>query len=51
MIYESKAILRAKWLKEEDDLLMEGWEFVDMKDGVVYLRRPYIDMIIDNKEE
>ncbi len=48
MIYDSKAILRTKWLKDEDELLMEGWEFVEMINGVVYLRRPYIDTVIDN---
>lgn len=40
MLYDSKAILRSKWLKEEDKFLAEGWEFVELNNGVVYLRRP-----------
>jgi hypothetical protein len=41
MVYDSKAILRTKWLQQEEKLLAEGWEFLKLENGVVYLRKPY----------
>ena len=43
MLYDSKAILRSKWLTEEDKFLAEGWEFIKLENGVVYLRRPLVN--------